>query len=229
MKRIAIVLPVLVLLVLAGCGENGVVTYNDKDEVKKSIEGIEISQENFPDDTLRDYVADEFDENDDGFLSDNEYVYNVDCFLEEDISEVPLKVLEVASYKNGNVYNIRIDYDDCEGRYFWGVTDRFNLGVFYVTDENIYWISDAEDVPTEEEFRSNGFVIYSNEDSEQNIDGEKITIENSDDTCRCVISNTLTESGFYSIFEWSKDRELTYYSSGYGAGGDLIELELEKN
>ncbi len=155
-----------------------------------------------------------------------EYMYDVVVFLDETISEVPIKVTDVASYENGNVYSLNINYNDCPGRYFWGESDRFNLGMYYVTENNIYLISDVDEIPQETDFTSNGIEIFSSEDSEINIDGLRITIENTEDMCTCTMTNTLTESGYYSIYKWNKAKELKYYCSGYGAGGDPIELRL---
>ena len=165
--------------------------------------------------------------NDDFFSPQAEHLYNVDVFLEESIDEVPINVTELANYEEGNVYKLNIIYDDCPGRYFWDVSDRFDLGMFYVVDDKIYLISGDDEIPTENDFISNGIEVYSTEDSEKNIEGLRITIKNTDDSCTCTMTNTLTESGYYSIYEWNKEKELKYYCSGYGAGGDLIELEIK--
>ncbi|MBE5910368.1 hypothetical protein [Pseudobutyrivibrio sp.] len=158
----------------------------------------------------------------------NEYTYNVTEFLYEDVSDVSVVVKELDSYEDGNVYSVNINYDDCPGRYYWETSDRFNLGTFYVTDEAIYVLFDRTDIPTVDEFVESGNIICS-ADIEQNIDGQKVTITNDGDTCRCLLSNTLTESGFYSEYEWTKGKGLTYFRSGYGAEGDPIEIHLQND
>ena len=52
----------------------------------------------------------------------DEYVYAVDEFLYEDITEVSVKVELLESYEGGNVYSLNIDYDDCPGRYYYEIT-----------------------------------------------------------------------------------------------------------
>ena len=153
--------------------------------------------------------------------------YTVNAFLEEDVDEVNMKVEQVATYDNGDVYPINIQYVDCPGRYYYDVTDRFNLGFFYVTDSKIIMIREQGDVPTEDEFISDGILVCDTEDSTTNNDGEEVEITNEDGTCRCSIYNTLIESGFYSTFVWTEGKGLTCFRSGYGAEGEPIELVLQ--
>lgn len=206
------------VLLCYGCTINNSLTESENTKY------TEVTKENKKDKESRD---DNLETNDDYFLPQAEHLYNVDVFLEESIDEVPINVTELANYEEGNVYKLNIIYDDCPGRYFWDVSDRFDLGMFYVVDDKIYLISGDDEIPTENDFISNGIEVYSTEDSEKNIEGLRITIKNTDDSCTCTMTNTLTESGYYSIYEWNKEKELKYYCSGYGAGGDLIELEMK--
>ena len=105
-------------------------------------------------------------------------------------------------------------------------SERFNIGTFYVTDESIYVLFDRTDTPTEEDFIESGNIICS-QDMEQNVDGQLTRITNDGDTCTCLLSNTLTESGFYSEYEWTKGKGLTYFRSGYGAEGEPIEIKMQ--
>ena len=47
-------------------------TENSNDTIVQNINGVEISEINFPDEVFRDYVAKNFDKNNDGFLSRHE-------------------------------------------------------------------------------------------------------------------------------------------------------------
>lgn len=164
------------------------------------------------------------------FYSDSKdkYVYSVNEFLLEEISEVPVNVEQITSLSEGYVYKLTIDYDeDCPNRFYWGVTDRFDLGTIYVTEDKIYLIVECDYVPTEEDFLDSGVVICSTEDSEIDNDGEVIKIENDGDVCTCTMSNELTESGFYMQYEWTKGKGLTHIRTGYGAEGDPIDIELK--
>ena len=208
----------VVAMVMSSCGKS-----TDSGSGKNQ----EVIEEKQPEENKEESVAETknsyfFD------ASQEKYTYTVNAFLEEDVDEVDLKVEQVASYDEGDVYTINIQYDDCPGRYYYDVTDRFNLGFFYVTDSKIIMIREQEDVPTEDEFISEGIVVCDSEDSTINNDGEEVAITNEDGTCRCRIYNTLTESGFYSTFIWTEGKGLTCFRSGYGAEGEPIELVLQE-
>ena len=151
--------------------------------------------------------------------------FEVTNFFNEDDKYVDLKVKKLASYENGDVYRITIDHEDCPERYYYGVTDRFILGTFYVTADKIYVIDGRDDIPTEEEFLSVNKVVCAEEDSKVNPDGEAIELTHGGYTCFCSKYNTLTESGFYFNYRWKKNEGLVYFRSGYGAEGDPIEIK----
>lgn len=161
--------------------------------------------------------------------SEEKYTYDVAEFLYEDIEEVSVKVSMEASFDEGNVYSIVIDYEDCPGRYFYGV-DRFELGLFYVSKDKVYLLKDNidEDI-TKERFIQDGIVVCSNEDYDENYDGEQRTIVNEGDVCIYTSYNTLTESGMYYEYQWTKGEGLTYFKSGYGAEGDPIEIIIDSS
>lgn len=163
------------------------------------------------------------------FFSDisDEHEYDVTEFLYEDIDSVSVDVSLVSSFANGNVYSITIDYEDCPERYFMGTTDRFDLGLFYVTADEIYMIyPSVDDISSEEEYLSKGVLVCSANDSDETVDGEHRRIVNEGDSCTFYSSNTLTESGFYYSYTWTKGKGLSFYRSGYGAEGDPIEITL---
>ncbi len=221
--KLSILILLLFALLFMGCGKT------ENEEQTKEIENEEVKNEkNSEDITVEEYKADNNSINKYFFKEmDRDYIYDVDFLLYEDIATVPLKVTEEASYEGGNVYSINIIYGDCEGRYFWDKTDRFNLGMFYVTQDNIYLITDVEEVPSEDDFLSDGIIVCSEDDSVNTLDGQRIKIENDADVCKCTISNTLTESGFYCEYDWKKSAGLSYFRSGYGAEGDPIEIHLQ--
>jgi hypothetical protein len=137
-------------------------------------------------------------------------------------------VEQVTSLSEGNVYSLTIDYDeDCPNRFYWGITDRFDLGTIYVTEDKIYLITECDFVPTEEDFLDSGYIICSTENSEINNEGEVVKIVNDGDVCTCSVYNELTESGFYMEYEWTKGEGLTHIRTGYGAEGDPIDIELK--
>ena len=151
--------------------------------------------------------------------------FKVTNFFYEDDKYVNLQVKKLASYENGDVYRITIDHEDCPERYYYGVTDRFNLGTFYVTEDKIYVIDGRDDIPTEEEFLSVNKVVCAEGDSKVNPDGEAIELTHGGYTCFCSKYNTLIESGFYFNYRWRKGEGLVYFRSGYGAEGDPIEIK----
>lgn len=198
---------------------------NESDE-ESANESEESSEEKSDDDDSKEDSSTEA--SNEYFYADvqDEYVYAVDEFLYEDITEVSVKVELLESYEGGNVYSLNIDYDDCPGRYYYQTTDRFYLGTIYVTADRIYMIKDNESVPSKEDFEDSGIEICSALDSEIDKNGEVVSIENDGDVCTCSMYNSQTESGFYESFEWTKGKGLTHYRSGYGAEGDPIELDL---
>lgn len=186
---------------------------------EEKAEDVEAETDNTSEDSINEYFFSN--------ISD-EHAYDVTEFLYEDIDSVSIDVSLVSSFTNGNVYSITIDYEDCPGRYYWGISDRFDLGLFYVTDEEIYMVyPSVDDISSEEEFLSKGVLVCSANDSDETVDGEHRRIVNEGDSCTFYSSNTLTESGFYYSYTWTKGKGLSFYRSGYGAEGDPIEITLK--
>ena len=118
---------------------------------EEKSEDVEAETDNTSEDSINEYFFSN--------ISD-EHVYDVTEFLYEDIDSVSIDVSLVSSFTNGNVYSITIDYEDCPGRYYWGISDRFELGLFYVTDEEIYMVHPSvDDISSEEEFLSRGVLV----------------------------------------------------------------------
>ena len=150
--------------------------------------------------------------------------FKVTRFFDEDDMYVTLVVKKLASYEKGDVYRITIEHEDCPERYYYGVTDRFNLGTFYVTEDKIYVLDERDDVPTAEEFLAENMVVCAKDDSITDHDGEAIELTHGGYTCFCAKYNTLIESGFYFNYRWKKGEGLVYFRSGYGAEGEPIEI-----
>ncbi|RKM55114.1 hypothetical protein D6853_10270 [Butyrivibrio sp. X503] len=236
---------------MMGCGRNAVINENATvfDSEKLNEESTDLTSDKVVEDSSE-YQSDSSIDMDDetdkeknekvvegGSDSINDYFpscekkddeYTVINFFEEDTKSIPVSINKLTTYKNGDVYNIAIHYEDVPGRYYWGITDRYDLGTFYVTENTIYMLEGCEDIPGEE-FISSGTVVCSDEDTQQNIEGDEIVITHDGDDCVFTKRNTLIESGFYCIYRWAKGKGLVYYKSGYGAEGDPIEIELKTN
>lgn len=195
-------------MVLSGCSLQRISELDEKAPVVESDES-EYRNEYFP------------------YKDSMNLEYSVIKLFEEDASVVPVNVELLDTYEEGDVYRITIEYEDVPERYYWGVTDRYNLGTFYVTDNTIYVLDEREDTPTEEEFLSSGLVVCADEDSQQDINGEEITLKHEGDDCIFSRHNTLIESGYYISYRWVKGKGLAYIRSGYGAEGDPIEISLQ--
>ena len=119
-----------VAMVMCSCGKSTDSVSNKNEEVVEEKQSEENTEE-IVSEVKNSYFFDASQENP---------TYTVNAFLEEDVDEVNMKVEQVATYDNGDVYTINIQYADCPGRYYYDVTDRFNLGFFYVTDSKIIMI-----------------------------------------------------------------------------------------
>ena len=161
----------------------------------------------------------------------SEFNYSVKNFLYENgVEEVPVSVKKLASYDDGDVYSIKIQHKEFEESYEYDAETRMNVGTFYVTPSKIYVLMYRDDTPSEDEFLSNGIVVYSDEDLSEDLESEQehVEIKNDGDTCTCSMWSTVGESGFYYTYEWTKGKGLTLFRSGYGAEGEPIEISLER-
>lgn|GEM_PF-5251188 len=154
--------------------------------------------------------------------------YHVIKFLEEDISDITVASEKIASYEKGDVYKLNIDYKDCAGRYYFGKTDRYDLETFYVTDEAIYLNGSESNSPTEEDFLKDGIAVFTDKSYEEEDDDWILKVHNDGYRCTFKLYST-SENGFYYEYQWSQDKRLTYYRSGYGAEGDPIEFGIKED
>ena len=156
-----------------------------------------------------------------------EHTYTVEKFFFEDVDDITVKSELLASYEGGNVYSVDIQYEDIQERYF-DTADRYDIGTFYVTKDNIYLLNHVEGVPSEEDFLSNGIIVCSDNGSEQNPTDYEVKIEINEDNHKCSFWNPLVETGYYCNMIWTKDKGLTYFRSGFGAERDPIEISLKE-
>ena len=201
-------------------GESSIVA--EKDASDEATNSISENQSDDPGQEITPVASNPY------FFQDieKEYIYSVKLFFYEDINEVPVKLSYVTSFDKGDVYSLSIQHDDCPERYYYDVLDRFDIGTFYVTNDSIYLLLQCEDIPNEEKFISEGMLVCSGIDMDENIDGLQQEIQNNGETCRFSFNNTLIESGFYSTYTWTKGKGLTSFRSGYGAEGSPIEIDL---
>ena len=160
----------------------------------------------------------------------NEFDYTVKNLLyENSVEDVPVCVEKLTSYDDGDVYSVKIQHNDFEESYEYDAETRMNVGTFYVTPDKIYILMYRDDTPSEDEFLSNGIVVYSDEDLSEDLESEQehVEIKNDGDTCTCSMWSTVGESGFYYTYEWTKGKGLTLFRSGYGAEGEPIEISLK--
>jgi hypothetical protein len=156
-----------------------------------------------------------------------QYEFQVKRLLFEGDETVQVAVEPIASYDDDScAYTVDIIHDDCDGRYYYGVTDRFNIGKFLVTPKDIYLLQDyrEEEPPTKEYFLEHGIQMNPWVTWETNVDGLLVKRFSRDDSWLISISNGLVESGFYAQYAWVYGEGLVYFRSGFGAEGDPIEI-----
>ena len=157
------------------------------------------------------------------------YKYDVVDFFMENLSDVQMSINHISSYEDGEVFEIKIQADDFSERYTIDSIDRYNIGIFYVTEEKIYALFNYEGVPEKEDFLNYGVIVCSSQDMDETIDGYEMTITNDVDNCKFSMWNTKVDSGYYCTFIWTKGKGLTTYKSGFGAERDPIEIVLSEN
>lgn len=152
--------------------------------------------------------------------------------------EILLQITMASQYENGKLYRVKCDFDkDFPGRYELGY-DRFSLGYFYIQDngDTIYRIREEdmtdEVMDSEEKIMLAGTVVCQEKEKKDILgDGENgwhewIVVDN--DRREYHSYNNLTETGFYEQFIWEPGYGLIYYTSGFGAESDMIEMTLKK-
>lgn len=164
-----------------------------------------------------------------------EYIAVFSGFYEEpEYLEVTLLVTEVQRYKDGILYELKIESDGEElEKYKEYRGDWQYIGLFFVQGEEIYLIR-GEVAPNEfqtaEEFQNIGTLVCNEtgkEDSlEENEKGWHEYIVVDGDRREYHAYSNMVETGYYECFVWEAGKGLVRYWSGYGARSNDIELHL---
>lgn len=186
-------------------------------------------------------ITDEKVQRNDFFFDDitTKRIYNVRQSLSDEIPlEMSLRITLSSQYENGRLYRIECDYVEHFPERYEGGVDRLSLGYFYVQDNSsvIYQIREEnmtdELEKSEEKIMSAGTVVCQEKEKKDILgEGENgwhewIVVDN--DRREYHSYNDLTGTGFYEQFIWERGYGLIYYTSGFGADKDMIEMTLEK-
>lgn len=151
-------------------------------------------------------------------------------------------IIDLGQYYNGNLYNIKIELEGSElkdnlipGDFEYHA--RLNLGYFYLEEDKIYkFDATVENIAIFEEGNTlpeEGYITCQYEELKDPLDetvkGWHHYIEVEGDKRRSGFYNNTVETGYYETIIWEKGIGMVKYSSGYGAGRRLIELELVRD
>lgn len=146
-----------------------------------------------------------------------------------------LLVTNLASYPNGKLYELRLDYSNefsCEDWYEpeW---DRRHLGYFYVEGNTIYRIKEYEadefNTCSEEALKSKGTIVCQESSVEDRLGAEEkgfheiIDVDGNICTYKSYYNNV--ETDFFEGFIWEKGKGLVEYYSGYGAQSFYLDIK----
>jgi hypothetical protein len=160
--------------------------------------------------------------------------------------DVKLQITDLGEYKDGNLYDIKIEPDGSElgellkyGKH-WGDLEYWDkhlkLGYIYVeatkiyrfftTDENIDVFQEGKELPI------NGIVVCQEEELngllEEGQKGWNHYIKATDNIRESHYYNTAIGTGYYEHITWEMGVGLIHYNSGYGAEREKIELSIKK-
>jgi hypothetical protein len=162
-----------------------------------------------------------------GKVSMVSYTGNV-YFSEGDIK---LNINELAELKYGKVFELKLDsYKDV-------LDDRLNLGYFYVQKDKIYRIKPTEEnlnkLKTSGQVPNDSVIVCQDGELKDALSkdekGWHHYILVNGDTRESHSYNNQVETGFYETYIWESNRGLIKYSSGFGAGRDAINLQINSN
>ncbi|MGN0496274.1 MAG: hypothetical protein ACI4GW_08635 [Lachnospiraceae bacterium] len=230
---------IIIVLCLIGCGNV------NKSDAEPMI-SKEIIEEN------EDVKKTEVEENDSSNNLNDKEIVSESFFFSPDIevqnvivsSTIPdlpdkmnLLITNIASYSNGNLYELRLDYSNefsCRTYDGW---DRRNLGYFYVEYNLIYRIKENEfnEIGTwsEEELKSKGTIVCQESSLEDKLGVEESgfheTIDVDGKICTYKSYYNNVETDFYEGFIWEKGQGLVNYYSGYGAQSFYLDIKLDDN
>ena len=155
--------------------------------------------------------------------------YNATFSFENEINKlVNLNYVQIKTFKTFKVFSLEIDNVKNE------IGNRFTIGYFFIKDNSIYKVdlNLGDIIKNEDEVNiiKNSFVVFQNKDKKDSLNENKkgfhsyIKVNNENVEYHSYNNNILT--GYYESFTWSKNYNLINYSSGFGAGRDLIELKV---
>jgi len=155
---------------------------------------------------------------------------------------VTLQIINMGSYQNGALYNIKINVEGSElskkltdnsGEYINDFIKQLNLGYLYVEEGEIYKYPVIDNIST----MSLGiinlpacYITCQEEELKDTLGAEEkgwhsYVMVNGDQR-ESHLYNSAVETGYYEHITWEKGVGLVHYESGYGAERQKIELEL---
>lgn len=229
MRKVLIILLTIGTIFTSGCTKsNGI--------PNSTIQGIDASNSS----TQVNSTSEQTDANN----NSNIEIVNNSCFFKSNISQmnykgkflfddiveqdVKLNINELASFKNGKLYELKLDSIE-------GVpNDRLSLGYFYVQKDKIYKIEPTEEnlskLKTSEELPDGSVIVCQDEEIKDTLGKDKPGfhhyLEINGDKREYHSYNNQVATGYYESLTWEKGKGLINYRSGYGAERDSIELQL---
>ena len=197
----------------------------DKDDNTDTSEGDNSQNNDTSDDENDESKEDESDTSSETSEDASQTDYRVIYFFEEEIESIPVSITKISSSDEGDVYSYDIVYDDQSFEYDME-RDRFNIGTFLFTDDEIYVSTSLNYETDEQDYFDSSVLVYSDEDYTDEVEGYDVKLHNDGNLCKFTLSNNRVESGYYMEYIFNSDKELVYFRSGYGAERDPIEITL---
>jgi len=164
------------------------------------------------------------------FKTDVEQLNYKGQFIFDDIVEkdVKLNIKEVSKLEDGIVYELRMD------EIMEVPEERLSLGYFYVQKDKIYKIEPTEEnlgkIKDNGQLPEDGVIVCQDDEISDGLGEEKgfhRYLEVKGNVREYHSYDNLVESGYFETIVWEKGKGMISYRSGFGAGRDLIELNLE--
>lgn len=239
MKRFNLFFTITIVLCLISCGnpENLNTESTVSEEIieeKKDVKKIEkegrISSNDLND---KEIVAESF------FFSPGieEQRVNIVSTIPDLPNKMDLLINHIESYPKGDLYELRLDYEQEFSSKNYDGWDRRNLGYFYVEGNLIYRVkeNEADEICTwsEEELKNSGTIVCQESPLEDKLGvearGFHETIDIDGNSCIYKSYYNNVETDFYEGFIWEKGKGLVNYYSGYGAQSFYLEIDLDDN
>ena len=156
----------------------------------------------------------------------DEYDYDATAFLGEKPGKVKVGLTLLSKSDKDSVYSVDIIHDDLPGRYIRGDTDKYNIGTFYVSDNEFYLLLNyqGKEAPTKEVFVERGINLDSYKEDMTEIADFQVSINSEGYDKICRITGKLSGEEFSAEYRFEKFVGLTYYLADYGKEGGRIEI-----